>query len=535
MCKELHDLQFGDVWRAALLPKQATREKIAAVPIRPGVSILSILRHLNYKTWFALAEFVDNALQSYLANKQHLEALHGPTFRLKVDIIIEPVAPPRILIRDNAAGIEQHDFPRAFRPAAIPPDRSGLSEFGMGMKSAACWFAPRWSVRTKALGEAVERMVKFDVARIVRDQLEELQIGEAPSITTSHFTEIALEEPYHLPAGRTLGKIKEHLKDIYRVYIRDGVLELRFNGDLLAYAPPRILCAPYVRSPKDGPKEWRREISFDFGGGLSVHGFAGLMDPMNTNRSGFALFRRGRLIEGSGDEGYRPPFIFGQPGNFRWRRLFGELHLEGFQVSHTKDGFRWDENEQPFLELLREKLDPDEFPMLRQADLYRVQPARNELADAAQKAITRAVETMQATLPAVLPSIAGEEPIETTTTPLEPEPTTLAAREFLISFRDQEWLLRIELTNDSAERDWLVVSDHPMQADGVQMLEIRLSLVHPFMVNFAQTDPEDVEALLRVAAGLALSEKLARGVGLKMVGTIRRNLNDLLHEALAKP
>ena len=37
-------------------------------------------------------------------------------------------------------------------PAAIPPDRSGLSEFGMGMKSAACWFAPRWSVRTKALG-----------------------------------------------------------------------------------------------------------------------------------------------------------------------------------------------------------------------------------------------------------------------------------------------------------------------------------------------------------------------------------------------
>lgn len=522
--------------RTALLPEQiATEESITAVPIRPGVSVLSILRHLNYKTWFALAEFVDNAVQSYLANKQRLEALHGPEFRLKVDIIIEPATPSRIVVRDNAAGIALRDFPRAFRPAAIPPDRTGLSEFGMGMKSAACWFAPRWSVRTKALGEFAERMVRFDVAKIVRDQLEELEIGEAPSQPNTHFTEIVLDEPYHLPAGRTVGKIKDHLTDIYRVYMREGTLELRFNTDLLEYSPPRILTAPYVRRPDDGAKEWKREIDFDFGDGLSAKGFAGLMDPMNTNRSGFALFRRKRLIEGSGDEGYRPPFIFGQPGNFRWRRLFGELHLEGFEVSHTKDGFRWDENEQPFLELLREKLDKDELPMLRQADLYRVQASRNELAEAAQKAITRAVDAMQATLPNALPAVASEQPVETTETPLEPEPATLAAREMSISFRDQKWLLRIELTSDPAQGDWLVVSDQPAQNDGLQVLEIRLSLVHPFMVNFAQTDPESVEALLRVAAGLALSERLARAVGVKMVGTIRRNLNELLREALAKP
>jgi hypothetical protein len=31
------------------------------VNIRPGVSVLSVLRHLNYSPWFALAELVDNS------------------------------------------------------------------------------------------------------------------------------------------------------------------------------------------------------------------------------------------------------------------------------------------------------------------------------------------------------------------------------------------------------------------------------------------------------------------------------------------
>lgn len=514
-------------------PELSTTKEITAVAIRPGVSVLSILRHLNYKTWFALAEFVDNALQSYLVNKGRLEELHGADFGLRVDIVVEPAAPSRILIRDNAAGIALQDFPRAFRPAAVPPERSGLSEFGMGMKSAACWFAPRWSVRTKALGDPMGRMVRFDVAKIVRDEIEELEIETAPIKATAHFTEVILEQPYHLPTGRTVSKIKDHLTDIYRVYLRDGLLDLRLNGDPLKYVPPPILTAPFERKPEWGPKQWRREINFDLGGGLSVHGFAALMDPMNTNRSGFALFRRNRLIEGSGEEGYRPAYIFGQPGNFRWRRLFGELHLEGFEVSHTKDGFRWDENERPFLELLREELEKDELPLLRQADLYRVQASRNELAEAAQKAIARTVEAMQATLPSALQGLTSEPAVETREAPLEPEPF-LAKKELTIRFRDQNWLLKIELTNDPAQADWLAISDQPTRSDGVQVLEIRLSLIHPFMVNFAQTDPDGMEALIRIAAGLALSEKLARGAGVKQAGTIRRNLNELLRESLAR-
>lgn len=117
---------------------------IDTINIRPGVSILSVLKHLNYKPWFALAEFVDNAIQSYLEHEDELKDLEGPDFKLLVKIEIDPSEDGKITIRDNAAGIYEKDYARAFRPAAVPPDKSGLNEFGMGMKSAACWFADRF-------------------------------------------------------------------------------------------------------------------------------------------------------------------------------------------------------------------------------------------------------------------------------------------------------------------------------------------------------------------------------------------------------
>lgn len=334
---------------------------IKTVDIRPGVSVLSVLKHLNYRPWFAIAEFVDNAIQSFIANRERLIAIHGPTVKLRVNIELQNDPSPRLIIRDNAAGIAAADYPRAFRPAAVPPDRSGLSEFGIGMKSAACWFAPQWHVRTKALGENVLRTVMFDINRIVRDDIAELSIEEAPAKPNEHFTEVALEHLHRQPAGRTLGKIKEHLTDIYRVFTRDGLLELNFDGRPLQYEPPPILNAPFFKAPDQPARLWRKDIEFDFGEGLRVHGFAGIRATGSTTHAGFALFRRSRLIQGSGDEGYRPGTIFGNSNSYRYQRLFGELHLEGFEVSHTKDGFRWDENEQPFLDILREHLDEEDL------------------------------------------------------------------------------------------------------------------------------------------------------------------------------
>jgi hypothetical protein len=44
-----------------------------SVEIRPGVGVLALLSSMNYKPWYALSELVDNALASFLANREQLQ------------------------------------------------------------------------------------------------------------------------------------------------------------------------------------------------------------------------------------------------------------------------------------------------------------------------------------------------------------------------------------------------------------------------------------------------------------------------------
>ena len=509
------------------------------INIRPGVSVLAILRHLNYKPWYALGEFVDNSVQSFLKNEELLKGHHGKKFKLLVGIDIDAAPPVRISIRDNAAGIFKSEYARAFRPAEMPPERTGLAEFGMGMKSAACWFAPRWSVRTSAFGESNSRTVRFDIEKIVNDDIDELSVKEVKEDANAHYTEITLEDVFQGPKGKTIAKLKEHLTDMYRVFIRDKVLELKFNGEVLKYQEPTILKVPYFKD-KDGPaRTWRKDIEFDLGNGLSVHGFAALREKANTARAGFALFRRGRLIQGSGDEGYRPHQIFGSTNSFRYQRLFGELHLEGFEVSHTKDGFRWDDNEEPFLGLLEEYLDESDMPLLKQAEGYRVRAAQKKAKKIAQEAVKNVTQAIKEHLPNVLVPVADAQAVDT---PKEEEPLSslLAKHEvplhFQLRFQEVDWIIKVELTNDPAESEWVRLSDIPKASKEPRRLNIRVSMAHPFMVRFAQTDSEVLQGLLRVAVALALAEVLAHYAGVSRgAGTIRRNVNSILRDALSEP
>jgi len=501
---------------------------------------------MNYRPWFALAEFVDNAVQSYLEDEDKLRAL-DPAYRLAVSIDFDTSA-RQITIRDNAGGIKFAQYARAFRPAAAPPDTSGLCEFGMGMKSAACWFSPQWRVRTSALGETKERLVSFDIKKIVQDKIDELNVEETDIAPGSHFTEIRLSAVDKMPQGPAIGKIRNHLRGIYRDFLRQATLELKVGGEILTFTDPKILNAPYYADPDGTPKYWRKDIEFDLGEGYRVTGFAALREKMSLEEAGFVLLRRNRVIQGSGDNRYRPKEIFGGENSHRYQRLFGELHLEGFEVSHTKDGFTWVDLEDLFLECLKEELTKDkELLILRQAEEYRVKSRNEEILPKLKEASEGTAQSLQAapakdsephhstTPPSTAAAATTSDTTDQTAQLQQPVSDLIYDREIAVDYLGYQWKISLEFVNDEAVSDWLNVRSEPPAADRTRTVGVTVAVSHPFMQRFANLDANTLEPFIRMAVALGVAEVAARDAGVGQAGAIRKNLNDLLRTCLSRP
>ena len=513
---------------------------IPTINIRPEVTMLSVLKHLNYKAWFALAEFVDNSVQSYQANGDALRAAEGPDCKLRVRIGLDPEH-SRLEISDNAAGIALTDFARAFRPAEIPPDRTGLSEFGMGMKAAACWFSDLWSVRTKALGDPIERTVRFDIEAIVNNRTEMLEVEERPAPANEHYTIITLERlGAKFPQARTQKKLRDHLASIYRVFQRRGDIEILWGGEAepLAHLEPAVLSAPPASALDAEPVEWRKDIDVDFGEGRRIHGFAALRAEGSTTHAGFALFRRDRLIVGSDDETFRPLEIFGKLNSFRMQRLFGELHVEGFEVSHTKDGFKWHELEHTMLERLHDALESEPINLLRQAEQHRARLTRAVVQPAAKQAtasVTAALENSAGPVLSTEPDPpALEQVVPSTPARLAADPVAQRAVDILVD--DSRWTINLRMTIDPEVEDWLRFADETIpqlfNAHDEHHLTVDVSLAHPFVERFIGPDNENTELILRFAAAIAVAlARLQRG-GVSSA-TPLHYINQLLRESLA--
>ncbi len=315
---------------------------MATVNIQPPNDIFATFGRLNYKPWYALAEFVDNATQNFFTHAQRLADADGEAL-LDIDITYDSF--DKVLrISDNAHGMDLEELTRAMKISAPPPDKSGRSEFGMGMKTAACWFGSRWTVSTTQLGVGSTYTIVFDVDELARTGAASLDVEESPAEASEHGTTLTIEGLRKPIVGRQIEKIRKTLTSMYRQDITSGTVQLTWNGNLLEYSPPPL----WVHERPDGSMHEMRQpldiVVTDPATGLdhSVHGWVGVLATMSSSENGFALFRRGRLIIGLPGEGWRPSELLGQTGSPEWKRIVGELHMNDFPVNFTKDGFAWE-------------------------------------------------------------------------------------------------------------------------------------------------------------------------------------------------
>lgn len=508
--------------------------------------MLGLFPHMKYQPWYALGELVDNGIQSYLSNRDQLRDIQGHDYRLRIEIEIDPTQGGAIVVRDNAAGIARGDWHRAFLVAEPPADNSGLSQFGIGMKAACCWFAKNWSVRTTYMGEEVIRSVAFDIPEIVASRVETLQVVEEPTDWRTHFTEIRMTNLYRAPQKRTLTKIRDYLGGIYRQFLRNGDIEILFNGKAITYSEPLILSAPPWSNLDGDPITWRKDVDLRLDSGRRVTGFVAIRETGSTSLAGLALFYRQKVVMGAGEDTYRPEEIFGRSNSFRWQRVFGEMHMDDFNVTYTKDALVWYDEEDEFIQLLRAEMDAAPIPILRQAENHRsrqVAPTPVEVAGTIIRSIVSAFSGNRTADAGVLPIVATI-PVTTTddSSVVDSDGNSMAmpsADEQLRINQDMEldvkgdiWKVALRLVSDEGNRNWLTVL--PDQEGEDRRLSLTVNQAHPFMRAFCELPGQELEPVWRVAIALGLAQELARRGGAKMPGLVTTNVNELLRNVLSK-
>jgi hypothetical protein len=307
------------------------------VRLQFGLDAIRNYRRLSYKPWYALAEFVDNSTQSYFNNEAALKkAYKAKGEKLSVRIVYDRNE-GFIRISDNAMGMSYKELEDALTIGKAPANPTGRSQFGMGLKTAATWFGNEWKVATKKLGEETEYEAVINVERIAEGD-PELPFKETPKPKDLHYTIIEISDLNVKLHGRTLGKVKDYLKSMYRVDLRQGWMELFWEGSPLTWDDDTVFM-----KAKDGAP-YKRDFKFEVDG-KDVHGWIGVLGPGSSGRpnAGFTMMRFNRMIKGWPDA-WRPEEIFGQiqgSNDLINQRVTGEIHLDQFEVSQAKDDIQW--------------------------------------------------------------------------------------------------------------------------------------------------------------------------------------------------
>ncbi|MFV0363831.1 MAG: ATP-binding protein [Suipraeoptans sp.] len=347
-------------------------EMKSKINIRPTSGVYATYKRLSYQPWTAIAEFVDNSTQSYYDHKKELHNLSGFS-KLTINIDYEARAKGNdvLTITDNAFGMEIDDFERAIILDRPPKSTVGRNEFGMGLKTAACWFGSKWTVTSTQYGSSRGYSAFVDVDKLERDKDEEIDLTTFNTNTDEHYTRITIERlNKKITGGRTVGKVRDLLSSIYREDLRTGKIVITYNGNELSFKDPVI----YEETLPGGKiKKWKQDISFTVhheGKDLPVSGYIALRLPGSVREAGLTLMRRGRVIVGGPEANYRPVEIFGDSNSYTYQRLFGELHMDEWPVTQAKDEFDW--HSSGLEELFIEKLIPFTKPLRTKADTIRV-------------------------------------------------------------------------------------------------------------------------------------------------------------------
>ena len=501
---------------------------VESVDINPQVGVYAIFPSFPYKPWLAIAEFLDNSVTSFQANRPQLLSLHGPDFKLRLEISYE-ADKDQLVIRDNAYGIDYGHFAGAFALATPPEDLRFISRYGVGMKAAACWFAREWSVRTTALGEDTERTLNWVTQDIIDGRVESLTPTVKKVDHNEHYTVITLKKLHHPPNGpKTVAKIKKYLPNIYREFMRDKEVELLWNGELLTTSQPEILVAPPQWDLEQPERIWEEKVVLSMAGGRTITGRVFLLKTMERSYVALNLFWHNRLILGNIEPIHRPAELYGASNSAYGGRLCVELHMDEFAPTIDKTNFKFKDGESQLETIIEElKLQMQTSKIYKQAYEYRVPTFDPKIP-----------------IPDIGPIIvipAGEVVTEPAPpTPVDPYPAppisgpgdAPEAREItkvVFSEDNLKWEIQLRQGVGPGDNEFVRIEEVPaVGGDEPHRLVVTLGGQHPFVLKYWSDDQEIQRVLLLLASAIGFGEIAARHAGAKYPSSVRNNVDRFL-------
>ena len=323
----------------------------SSIQLELGLSVIQSYKRLSYTAWHAIAELVDNATQSYFNNRDALDGIFtGSSEGLRIGVVYEARETGLLRVSDNAMGMSYDELTNALKVGRPPEDTSGRSKYGMGMKTASCWIGNKWTVRTKRLGETVEHHVTVDVDKVAQGDSDLSYSVKEDRPKDQHYTVVEITDHNHVFRGRTLGKIKDFLRSMYRQDLRYGWATIEWQATPLEWNDSDF----QFLEAKDG-SPYRKDFEFSAAGKV-VSGWVGVLGKGGRGKAGFSILHADRVVRGW-PESWRPEAIYGFQGrnDLINQRLVGEIHLNQFEVSHAKDDILWYGDEQEQVEKLLEK------------------------------------------------------------------------------------------------------------------------------------------------------------------------------------
>ena len=531
------------------------------------IGMLKILESVTYTPAQAIAEYVDNSVQSYFDNKKELLKIN-PNFKLRIDIT---VIKKTITITDNAAGISDQDLERSLTTASVVSNSKSksLNEFGMGMKSASYWFTRTWSIETKSIKEKNRKVINFDLEKVIASN-GQVDVNRASDNNKKSGTIITLKNVRQYVTRHNT--VIEELGSTHRKFLSNNEIIITYTHpkekNIIAWENPAFRKEPpygpyqkWINENKDDlnsitakktkPKSitWCLPVEVEFGveTKMKAKGYVAKMDKQLKKISGLYLFRRNKLLEGP----YFPAEMFprGQSdGTSTANAIYGELDIEGANAVFTKNALNITDRDRQDFELKLKKLLRDELqncgsnllsqlriPNKEFEELYlqeklladgkikgaELEDLKNSQKyhgiDAANKAILKNKDNPGFSKPPnnPLPSFKGK--------------TVLNDPIKGIKIGNKRYTFKLEQTWTELQSDpWL---DYQIN-DSKKEITIRIAMEHPFFTHYFFSDKKNdrIQGIKLLGQYIVNAEVTALEEGIKRSRVVRENINKILYE-----